>query len=426
MFTLDLNVAQNFLIALLIGALIGIEREKSHATDKEASFAGLRTFILFSMTGAISAWISMNMQSPWVFIAALLGICGIVIAGYIQENRINPNSTGLTTEIAALTVTLLGGACVFGHAALAVPLAIATSAVLAFKQPLHELVGRLDRDDIYAGLKLLIATFIILPFLPDHPVDPWNALNPFKLWLLVIFISGISLVGYIAVSWLGTARGLLLTSLAGGLVSSTAVTLNFAQQSRTEKKKQTLSIMTAGILLSWVIMFLRVIVEVSVVSPGLLPRMAAPFALMSLASGAFVLFFYWQSLRQKPPKTEPTAEIPVKNPFSLTAAIKFGAFFALILLVVRLTQIYLHAAGLYLVAVLVGLTDVDAITLSMAELANNGGNPVTASNAIVIASMSNTVVKGAIVVALGDKSMRKQMVFATGVIVLTGLGALFV
>lgn len=148
--------------------------------------------MLFALAGALGALFARHLMSPWPFIAVLLAVTGIIIAGYIQENRSSRDSVGLTTEVAALTVTLLGGAVIFGYASLAVALAISTSAILAFKQPMHAFVAKLGRDDIYAALKLLIATFIVLPFLPDAPVDPWQALNPYKLWLLVIFISGLS------------------------------------------------------------------------------------------------------------------------------------------------------------------------------------------------------------------------------------------
>src|SRR4029077_4096653 len=161
-----------------------------------------------------------------------------------------------------------------------VALGIVTAAVLAYKQPLHGLVARLDWDDIYAGLRLLIASFIVLPLLPDRPVDPWGALNPYSLWLLVLLISSLSLVGYVGSRWFGADRGIVLTGLTGGLVSSTAVTLSFARQSREDTRRATAHTLACGVLLAWCIMFGRVIAEVLVVNRALVVRLLIPFAMM--------------------------------------------------------------------------------------------------------------------------------------------------
>jgi uncharacterized membrane protein (DUF4010 family) len=421
---IEITVAQDFLIALLIGALVGIEREKSKAVEPEHSFAGLRTFMLFALAGALGALFARHLMSPWPFIAVLLAVTGIIIAGYIQENRSSRDSVGLTTEVAALTVTLLGGAVIFGYASLAVALAISTSAILAFKQPMHAFVAKLGRDDIYAALKLLIATFIVLPFLPDAPVDPWQALNPYKLWLLVIFISGLSLAGYVAVRWLGDTHGTLLTGLAGGLASSTAVTLAFARRSIEERKAGTDDILAAGILLSWTIMFIRVLVEVAVVNRTLLPMLIAPYAVMTLATLAGVAILYARAAAGKGKGAAPASEVDVINPFSLTSAVKFGALFALVLLLVKMTQTYFPTTGLYAVAALVGLSDVDALTLSMAEYAQKGGSAHTAVNAIVIASLSNTIVKCAFTGLLGSPALCKRIMAATALIILSGLASI--
>ena len=182
--------------------------------------------------------------------------------------RVDPQSTGLTTEVAALVVFLLGAMVMLGHAELAIGLGVVTAAVLAYKQPLHGFVDKLGWDDVYAGLRLLIATFIALPLLPNEPIDPWGALNPYSLWLLVILISSLSLVGYVLTRLLGPARGTALTGLTGGLVSSTAVTLSFAKEGR--DNPQAAPALACGILLAWAVMFVRVIVLVAVVNRSLL------------------------------------------------------------------------------------------------------------------------------------------------------------
>jgi len=420
----DTVVVRNFLIALLIGALVGIEREKHKATEHPASFGGLRTFILFAEAGAIGAWLSQHFDTPWVFIATLAAVTVTVVTAYVLENRAKPDALGLTTEIAALTVCLLGGAVMYGYAELAVALAILTSAVLAFKQPLHGLVQKLGTDDLYAALKLLIATFIVLPLLPTQPIDPLQALNPYRLWLLVILISGLSLVGYVAVRWLGTARGTAITGLSGGLVSSTAVSLSFARQSRTDKDPLAGDTFAAAILIAWTVMFVRMVILVAIVHPPLVARLLVPFMAMAAAAAVLAGAFYWLGAR-RPRPVGAGGEVQVKNPFSLTAAVRFGLVFALVLVVVKLTERYAPPEGLYLVAGIAGLTDVDAITLSMAEFAGQSGDLATAANAIALAALSNTLVKCGMVVVLGSRPLRQRLALATAALVAVGLAAIW-
>src|SRR5438128_1155841 len=314
---LDLATVRDFGTALLIGALVGTEREKRTSAEAEAGIGGLRTFILLALLGAISGWLANALHMPALPVAMLAIVGAAVLAGYVLAARVHPNSLGITTESAALAVCLLGAMTTLGYRELAVALSIVTAAVLAYKQPLHGLVAKIDWDDIFAGLRLLIATFIVLPLLPSRAVDPWGALNPYSLWLLVLFRRG-----------------------AGG--DSTAV------------------------------------------------------------------------------KAE---AVPLRNPFSLTEASKFAAFFALVLLVVKLVQIRFPGKGLYMVAALAGMTDVDAITLSMAEYARSGDAHV-AVNAIVLATLTNTLVKCGIVATLGGGVLRRAVLIATGAIVATAIVAM--
>lgn len=414
----DVVAVRNFLLALAIGALVGIEREKHKTTEHPGTFGGLRTFILIAQVGAVSAWLSIHLQSPWLFISAVLTLSSVVITAYVLENRQQPVALGLTTEISAITVCLLGGAVMFGYAELAVALAILTSAILTFKQPLHGLVSKLDTPDLYAGSKLLLATFIILPLLPDHAIDPWLALNPYKLWLLVILISGLSLLGYIAIRLLGSGRGTALAGLAGGLVSSTAVSMSMARQSKTEVDSDAADKLASGILLAWLVMFVRVMVTVALVYLPLLAHIWLPFSLMALFTAALAGFFYWRGNAGRQIKQRQDS---LSNPFSLWAASKFALLFALVLLTVKLTEHYAPAEGLYLVAAVAGLTDVDAITLSMTELARQNNQLSLSAAALLVAVLSNTLVKGLLVMTLGSVLLRRKLMLATSLILLVGM-----
>jgi uncharacterized membrane protein (DUF4010 family) len=420
----DFIVIRNFFIALLIGALVGTEREKRKVTEQEISFGGLRTFILFAQAGAVSAWLSIHLGYPWIFVATVVAISAIVVTGYILESRVRPTEVGVTTELAAITVCLLGGAVMYGFEAIAVALAIVTSAVLAYKRPLHAAVAKISTDDLFAGLRLLIATFIVLPLLPDRTVDPLQALNPHRLWLLVILISGLSLVGYVAVRWVGPARGTLLTAASGGLVSSTAVSLSFARQSQTDASVTAGRVIAAGVLTAWVVMFVRVIITVAIVNVNLLDAVLVPFLAMAAVAALLAGFLYWRGSGTGHAAGEPAAEVPLKNPFSLWEASKFGLLFAVVLIVVQLTQRYLHGEGLYVVAAIAGLAEVDAITLSMADFARLGGDAHVAVAAIIVASLSNTVVKCGLGVALGSPALRLRLLPATAMILAVGIAVL--
>jgi len=414
----DFTAVWNFATALLIGALLGIERERHKREHDEQTIGGLRTFILFALIGALGGWLTLVLDSAWILAAALLAALAPVLAGYVISARSQPDSLGLTTELAAVAACLLGAMTTLGYRGLAVGLGVMVAAVLAYKQPLHGIVNRLDREDVFAGLRLLIATFIVLPLLPNHPVDPWGALNPRSLWVLVLLISSLSLVGYVATRLLGAHRGIPLTGLTGGLVSSTAVTLSFARQSRDGAYASATPALASGILLAWTVMFVRVIVEVMVVNRTLLPQLAAPFGIMASVSAALALY-----LRSRTGRSVQAEGVPLRNPFSLTAAAKFAAFFALVLLIVKLVQTYAPDEGIYFVAALAGTTDVDAITLSMAQFAR-GGAPTIAAHAITIATLTNTVVKAIMVAVLGSAELRRPVLAATAAVLAAGAGAL--
>lgn len=413
----------DFAIALLIGALVGIEREK--AQRERRGIGGIRTFLLFAEAGAIAGWLSVTSGSPWILAVTVLAVAATVVAGYVAHVRSDPAAPGLTTEIAAVTVCLLGAAVTMGHRDIAVPLAVLTSAALAFKGVIHGTISKIDQDDLYAGLKLLIASFIVLPLLPDRTIDPWDAVNPYKAWWLVILISGTSLLGYVAVRILGTARGFALTGFFGGLVSSTAVTLAFARRSREEPDGAALGApLASGVLLAWGVMFTRILVLVAVVHSPLLGSLWLPVGAMALACLAFALVPMLRRRRGAAPP--PTPDVPLKNPFSLTAATKFALLFTAVLLVVRLAEEYAPAQGVYAIAALAGLTDVDAITLSMADAARRGGPGGTAVVAIVIAALANTFVKAGMVVTLGAPSLRARVLWGTGAVLVAGGVAAFV
>lgn len=419
--TLDVDLAWKFLATLLIGALVGIEREKHKSASREITFGGMRTFMLFAEAGAVSAWLGQLLAMPWIFVITVLAVAALVGTAYTLEHSADPKSLGLTTEVAAINVCLLGGAVMVGQMAVAVALAILNTAVLAFKQPLHGLVAKLGTDDIYAGLKLLIASFIVLPLLPNHAIDPLATLNPYKLWLLVVLISLLSLTGYIATRWLGTAHGTAITGLTGGIVSSTAVSLSFARESRERPDEASSDALASGILIAWTIMYLRVLLMVALTNAAMLVPLLIPFLAMFAVNGVAAGFFYLRSVGRGAGRAEPAGAVALKNPFSLIAATKFGLVFALVLFAVELTRRSFQGAGLIAVASLAGLTDVDAITLSMTQMGQQRAQLTLALTAIVAGTLANTVTKCGMAVVLGSPGLRRRVLPTSLAVLVAGI-----
>lgn len=414
----DIVLVRDFAIALAIGALVGVEREK-HRERSGHGAAGLRSFMLITETGALSAWLGQQLAAPWLVAVVLLALALVmgpltrrVADGANPGTDVGHERAGITTSIAALTVFLLGAVTLYGHAELAVALAITTSAILAFREPMHGLVRKIATDDIYAALKLLIATFIVLPLIPNRTLDPWGAFNPFQLWSLVIIISALSLVGYVAMRWLGSGRGTALTALTGGLVSSTAVTLSFARRSHEQADAGRL--LTTGVLIAWLVMYLRVLIEVAVVHPPQLWHVGGPLLALAFVCAALAAYGW-----QRNGKTHDGAQLPVKNPFSLVSATQFALFFTAVLFVVKLSQHYLPSETLYGVAALAGFAEVDSITLSLASLVRDGGDIRTASHGILLATLTNTWTKTGLVLALATPTLRRPILLAAGALTAT-------
>jgi uncharacterized membrane protein (DUF4010 family) len=398
-------------LALAIGALVGIERERRKRDGQGGS--GLRTFVLVAEAGAIAAWLSGSPETPWIFLATGAFVTVVILAGYWLEARREPEHLGKTTEIGVIVVYLLGGAVVLGRKDIAVALAIATSAILAFKEPLHGFVDRIGREELQAAIKLLIATFIVLPVLPNRTIDPFDAVNPHSLWWLVILISGLSFLGYLVTKWLGSKRGLLVTGLAGGMVSSTATTVSLSkragQKAGAAKESDAVA---AAILAAWTIMPIRIAVVVGIVALPALRALALPLGILAVVSGGFAIVF----LLRSPKSSTVGSDIELKNPFSLSASLRFALLFAVVLVVVAVVRQKLPGIGLRAVSALGGLLDVDAITLSLVRVGESAG----VASAILIAALSNTLAKGAFACALGSPALRRRVAIATVAILAAG------
>ncbi|SFI91524.1 MgtC/SapB family protein [Nitrosomonas sp. Nm34] len=396
-----------FATSLAIGLLIGLERERSPTAR-----AGLRTFALVSLFGTLSAMLSQKTNSPWLLFGGLLLVGTMMITAYIRHRNELPDP-GTTTVAAILVCYGLGATVWYGESTLAGMLAIVTTMLLYFKTELHGITQKLDRRDLISMLQFAVLTFIVLPVLPNQDYGPYDALNPYQIWLMIVLISGISLSGYIALRFIGQRYGAVLLGILGGVVSSTATTMVFTRRSEDNPMLTKLAVVV--ILVANLMVLVRLTVISAVVAPVILPNIL-PILGMGLFFGLIATTFWWRDLTQQEELSIPET----KNPVELTIAIGFGALYAIVLLLSAWLSDIAGSSGLYMVAIISGLTDVDAITLSSLRLLDLGQLQVTeAVTAITLAVISNIIFKLGLILAIGSSLLAKRS--ALGMI-LTAIG----
>lgn len=418
----EASLFYRFGVALFIGLLVGLQREYTmdeySAEGSSQMFAGLRTFTLMALLGAAAAMVADLLDSPWAFVGIVfpLGIL-IAVAYFITAWR---GGMGMTTEVAALVTILAGALAYWEQITLAVALAVVTTGLLSLKLELHGFVERLTREDIFAVLKFALITAIILPVLPNESYGPppFDVLNPYTIWLLVVLISGISFLGYVLMKLLNAREGITLTGLLGGLASSTATTLSFAE--RSQKASGLSRPFALAIILAWVIMFPRALVEVATLNVELLRVLWLPMALTAAAGLVYALYLYLAAARE-----DDHEEVELHNPFELSTAVTFGLIFAVVLVVSRAAQIYLGQAGIYLSSLIGGLAGIDAVALSLAGLSRGvaGLELDVAARGVIIAALANTAAKGAIVVVAGTPALRRALLPGFILILVVGAAA---
>lgn len=399
-------------LALFAGLVIGFEREQAAAGGPRAvdSFlGGARTHPLVALVAGVSMLVARQVGVA-VVVLAFLGLLALLVFAYVADLKRDADR-GITSEVAFVLSFLLGALAAsdaavpsLRHRAFVVAsVAIVATLLLSVKPALHSFVAKVSPTDLYATLKFLLISVVLLPLLPDEAMGPMNALNPQRTGLMVVLIAGISFVGYVGVRVLGERRGIGLSGLVGGFVSSTAVTLAFSGRAR-EQPAFLASCVTAVVLASS-IMFARVLIEVGVVNSELLPALAVPL-LATFGAGATVSFFLYRRSRREKPNV---GEVALTNPFELGSALKFAALFTVVTLASKAAATWFGAPATYLTAVLAGATDVDAITLSLARLAGRGLEANVAVTAILLGAASNTLVKAGMAAVVGGARFGLQV-----------------
>jgi len=412
---LNLEPWWRFAAALLIGALIGLEREFVQQRSGEQEFGGIRTFALMSLLGAVAAFLT-DQYGPLIFLAVYLGLILLLWASLLASSMRGVEE-GITTEVTALLVPLFGAMMIWNQPAVAAALGVITALILALKPRLHGAARRMSAEDLRATLEFSIITAVVLPLLPNEGFGPFGVLNPFQIWLLVVFISGIGFLGYVLMKYLGPERGIGITGLLGGLASSTATTLSFAGRSKTNAGLST--VLAQGILLASCVMFPRVLIEVAVVNPALVRQVVVPLATMLIAG---VIAVYILQRRGRAEEKADHGGVELSNPLRLKTAITFGLVFAVVLVAVEAANEYFGSAGVYIASILAGITDVDSITLSVSNLSLKGLlDPRVAAIAIILATIMNTIAKAVMAMVLGTPRLRRLVSRAFGLVVLAGL-----
>jgi uncharacterized membrane protein (DUF4010 family) len=386
------TVFEKVALALGLGLLVGMQRERV-----QSRIAGIRTFALITVMGAVCALLG-NDFGGWIVAIGGLAIALLMAIAYFLQPESADAEPGLTTEVAAILMFFVGAYLVVGYASVAFALGGGIALLLHWKQPMHTFVARIGEKDLRAIMQFVLIALVILPIVPNEAYGPYKVLNPYKIWFMVVLIVGISLSGYIVQKWLGSQSGAIIGAALGGLISSTATTVSYSR--RAEQEGTSIRVVAAILMIATAIAGVRVLVEVAVVAPGSLPALGPPLGVFSGLLVGIAATMFWVARGKKLEASEHG------NPAELKSALIFGGLYAGVIFAVAAAKDWLGDRGVYVVAVLSGLHDLDAITLSTAQLVDEEQMAAnTGWRVILIASMSNLVVKAIIAGSLGNRRL---------------------
>lgn len=405
-----------FFISLLtstgIGLIIGIEREFNAVAEKDHDhFAGIRTFPLVAVLGCVITFLSQN-GADWLLVVATAAFIALVgVAYYISSIA---GQHGVTTEVSLILTFLLGAMTAMEFIREALVVAVITTTLLSLKGKFQAIISQVTEEEIFALVKFIILCMLLFPFLPDEQYGPNGLFNPREIGLVIVLVTGLSFAGYLLAKFAGTGKGTLLTALLGGLISSTAVTWVLSSRSK-ESDRSFSNIYAAGISLASAVMFIRVALVTFIFNKDVFILLIIPCVLMAVSQGVFAYFLSRGNVK-------PASESALKlgNPINLLNALGFGVIYVGIGLLVFYSDKHLGNQGLYISGLISGLADVDAITISMAKFAHASSKTEVSVAVIVIAMMSNTLVKGCISYFKGSREMGKKAALALGTAIATG------
>ena len=404
----ELITLPRYVVALAIGLLMGLERERNPAAK-----AGLRTFALTALLGVLAAHLGTVLEITWLIPVGLLMVGAMMIAAYLHAPQQPDGDPGTTTVAALMLCYGLGVLVWHDEIQLAVMLGIAATMLLYFKPELRGLSQHMSRRDLLSVLQFAVLALIVLPLLPNRNYGPYGALNPHQIWWMVVLIAGVGLAGYAALRLIGQQRGAVMLGLLGGLVSSTATTLSFSRHARASREMMPVAVIV--IVLANLVVLLRLGILAAVLAPGVLAQLLPVLAGGLVAGGLGAVYGVH--------RLQPQGELPalaMGNPTELRTALGFGLLYAVVLLAAAWLSDWLGNRGLYAVALVSGLTDVDAITLSSLRLHNLDKLPAAILvNVITLAVLANLLFKSALTLAIGGWQMARHAIAGMGAM---GLG----
>ena len=399
-------------IAFGLGLLVGLQREKANS-----ELAGVRTFTLIAILGVLAGFLSRDYQNP--FILPVLGVALtslLVAANFIKIKVFTNPDVGQTTEVAALLMFAIGAYLVMGDRVLGIVIGVSMSVLLYVKERLHGFINRLQEKDLSAIMTFAGISLVVLPILPNKTYGPYNVLNPQNIWLMITLIVGLSVLGYFIYKFVGKKLGIISNGVLGGLISSTATTVSYARKT---VDTASISKMAAFVItVASAISLARVMVEIGVVIPEKLPVILLPLMVEFVVMALICLGMFYSINKDSKDDTMPEPE----NPAEFKSALVFGLIYGAILLAVAFANEEFGDDALYIVAIISGLTDVDAITLSLSQLIKiDALNVSTGWKLILLASLSNLVFKGVMAGILGTKQLAKWIALSFGVALIVGI-----
>ncbi|HHX8696343.1 TPA: MgtC/SapB family protein [Vibrio diabolicus] len=404
----------NLLIALLLGAIVGTQRGWVMRNSVEGSrVAGIRTFSLVGLLGGLVGILA-NIYTPLLIGFALIALVILTCIAFVIQQK-KSGDVSITGVVSIMVVFVLGNLAVSGEAVLAAAAAVITAVVLDNKRELHQALQKLQEYELDAALRLLLISIVMLPLLPNQSYGPWNALNPYEIWWMVVLIASISFVGYFAIKIGGAKRGILFTSVFAGLSSSTALTLQFSHLSREQASISPL--LASGILLSCGTMFPRLLIVLSVINPQLV-KLLWPIVMAMMVALYIPAWWIWR--RSEVEQIEQSNK--QTNPLALQSALFFGLVLAVIMLLAHALSDWFGNAGVLILSALSGITDVDAISLTLGRQSTQTLSVTTAALGILIAASVNTIVKMGMVIAIGDKKLWRRIAPVMAGCVVVGAG----
>ncbi len=421
---MDLQLGFDLLVAALVGMAVGLEREWSgHSSGPDARFAGLRTFAMLGTIGGFGGWF-LRLGQPVAAAVLVSGAVLFTVVAYATTMRRSGSTVDGTTEVAAILVIAMGVAAGLGYRTLASASAALVLVLLAEKSTFQSALQRVGAAELRATLQFAVLALVVLPLLPDGKYGPYGAFQPRQLWSVVLLFSALSFAGYIARRVVGETRGLGITGILGGMISSTAVAFSFSRRSRVEPALA--SPLALGVAAACTVLPVRVLIVATVLQSTLFRELLLLLSVPFVLGVAMLSVPFWRARRATSEASHGDAAVAVplvnglQNPLALGISIQMAIAFQLVLFIIAWVHATVGDPGVLASAGLLGLTNMDALTLSMTRLAENPVQTHVAAIAIGIGVLANTFLKTCIVLILGARQFRLR---AAAALAILGLGS---